>query len=167
MESDLFFPITKLYIYSMLYKVAFKCSVQTILPACKRMLRWKISLRGYLSLSLSLSLSVCLSVCLSIHPSIHLIYLSFIKYHSELTILGVLISYCCIKNYPQIEWFKIRALGFSGGAVVKNLPANEGDMGSSPGTGRFHMPRSSWACGPHYWACALEPTSHNYWSPRA
>ena len=33
--------------------------------------------------------------------------------------------------------------GFSGGAVVKNLPANAGDMGSSPGPGRSHMPQSS------------------------
>ena len=28
-------------------------------------------------------------------------------------------------------------LGFPGGTVVKNLPANAGDMGSSPGPGRF------------------------------
>ena len=30
-----------------------------------------------------------------------------------------------------------------GGVVVKNLPANAGDMGSSPGLGRSHMPRSN------------------------
>ena len=30
-------------------------------------------------------------------------------------------------------------LGFPGGSVVKNLPANAGDMGLSPGLGRFHM----------------------------
>ena len=28
---------------------------------------------------------------------------------------------------------------FSGGAVVKNPPANAGDTGSSPGPGRSHM----------------------------
>ena len=28
---------------------------------------------------------------------------------------------------------------FPGGAVVKNQPANAGDMGSSPGPGRSHM----------------------------
>ena len=50
--------------------------------------------------------------------------------------------------------------GFPDGAVVKNPPANAGDMGSSPGPGRSHMPQSN------YWACALEPTSHNYWSLR-
>ena len=30
-----------------------------------------------------------------------------------------------------------------GGAVVKNLPANAGDTGSSPGLGRSHMPQSN------------------------
>ena len=35
------------------------------------------------------------------------------------------------------------SLGFPGGAVVKSPPANAGDMGSSPGPGRSHMPRSS------------------------
>ena len=33
--------------------------------------------------------------------------------------------------------------GFPGGAVVKNLPANAGDTGSSPGLGRSHMLRSN------------------------
>ena len=32
---------------------------------------------------------------------------------------------------------------FPGSAVVKNLPANTGDMGASPGPGRSHMPRSN------------------------
>ena len=40
------------------------------------------------------------------------------------------------------------APGFPGGAVVENLPANAGDMGSSPGLGGSHMPRSSWAREP-------------------
>ena len=39
-----------------------------------------------------------------------------------------------IKRYIQ---------GFPGGAVVKNLPANAGHTGSSPGLGRPHMPRSN------------------------
>ena len=53
---------------------------------------------------------------------------------------------------------KIRLLGFPGGAVVENLPANSGDMGlspglgrdmgSSPGLGRSHMPRSNQAREP-------------------
>ena len=33
--------------------------------------------------------------------------------------------------------------GFPGGAVVKNPPANAGDMGSSPGPGRYHISRSN------------------------
>ena len=38
---------------------------------------------------------------------------------------------------------KTNGKGFPGGAVVKNLPANAGDTGSSPGLGRSHMPQSS------------------------
>ena len=41
--------------------------------------------------------------------------------------------------------------------MVENLPANAGDMGSSPGLGRSHMPRSNWAHEPqllslHVWS---------------
>ena len=43
---------------------------------------------------------------------------------------------------------KKNAWGVPGGAVVGNLPANAGDTGSSPGLGRSHMPRSSWAREP-------------------
>ena len=41
-----------------------------------------------------------------------------------------------------ISFKKIKG-GFPGGAVVKNLPANAGDTGSSPRLGRSHMPRSN------------------------
>ena len=37
---------------------------------------------------------------------------------------------------------KLMHWGFPGGAVVKNLPANAGHTGSSPGLGRSHMPQS-------------------------
>ena len=37
-------------------------------------------------------------------------------------------------------------MGFPGGAVVENLPANAGDTGSSPGLGRF--PRAAEQLGP-------------------
>ena len=43
---------------------------------------------------------------------------------------------------------KILMLGFPGGTVVENLPANAGDTGSSPGLGRSHMPQSNWAREP-------------------
>ena len=36
----------------------------------------------------------------------------------------------------------LKTEGFPGGTVVKNPPANAGDMGSSPGPGRYHMLRS-------------------------
>ena len=38
---------------------------------------------------------------------------------------------------------KIYLQGFPGGAVVENMPANAGDMGSIPVLGRSHMPRSN------------------------
>ena len=38
---------------------------------------------------------------------------------------------------------KLKQEGFPGGAVVKNPPADAGDMGSIPGLGRSHMPRSN------------------------
>ena len=34
-------------------------------------------------------------------------------------------------------------MGFPGGAVVKNPPDDAGDMGSSTGLGRSHMPQSN------------------------
>ena len=46
-------------------------------------------------------------------------------------------------------WRVVRSLlkqqgwGFPGGEVVENPPANAGDVGSSPGLGRSHMPRSN------------------------
>ena len=39
--------------------------------------------------------------------------------------------------------FKTPSLDFPHSAVVKNLPANAGDTGSSPGAGRSHMPWSN------------------------
>ena len=48
------------------------------------------------------------------------------------------------KEKPLIKWIIKRSMnGFPGGAVVKNLSANAGDTGSSPGPGRSHMPRSN------------------------
>ena len=43
----------------------------------------------------------------------------------------------------MILTIKLALLGFPGGAVVENLPANAGDTGSSPGLGRSHMPWSN------------------------
>ena len=44
-----------------------------------------------------------------------------------------------IRNYE----IKIGLCGFPGGPVVKNLPANAGDVGLIPGSGRSHMPQGS------------------------
>ena len=41
------------------------------------------------------------------------------------------------------EYTKTWYLGFPGGSVTKNLPANVGDLGLIPGLGRFHMPWSN------------------------
>ena len=37
------------------------------------------------------------------------------------------------------------SLGFPGGSVVKNPPANAGDMGLIPGLGKSHMQLGTWA----------------------
>ena len=50
-------------------------------------------------------------------------------------------------DYLLSETMLVRVgdVGFPGGTVVKNLPANAnaGDTGSCPGLGRSHMPRSN------------------------
>ena len=49
-------------------------------------------------------------------------------------------------NWYQLKgpWVKkLKTRDFPGGTVVKNPPANAGDMGSIPGPGRSHMPRSN------------------------
>ena len=48
----------------------------------------------------------------------------------------------------EIALHKTQLEGFPGGTVVESLPANAGDMGSSPGLGRSHMPWSNWAREP-------------------
>ena len=54
-----------------------------------------------------------------------------------------------MKDLIEKRTVKQRLLeGFPGGAVVESLPADAGDMGSSPGLGRSHMPRSNWAREP-------------------
>ena len=37
----------------------------------------------------------------------------------------------------------MNAMDFPGDQVVKNLLANAGDMGSTPGLGRFHLPQGN------------------------
>ena len=53
---------------------------------------------------------------------------------------------------------KINMLGFPGGSVVENLPANAGETGSIPGPGRSHMLQGK-PVRHNYLACAPEPRS--------
>ena len=54
--------------------------------------------------------------------------------------------------------------GFPGGLVVKDLLANVGDVSSTNGLERSHLPqiRVPKPMCHRYWACALEPRSYNY-----
>ena len=75
-----------------------------------------------------------------------------------LSFLTWVLLHSCVHLVITSWAIKISFVGFPGGAVVENLPANAGDTGSSPGLGRSHMPRSSWA------TChgAAGPVSHSY-----
>ena len=57
--------------------------------------------------------------------------------------------------------------GFPGGAVVRNPPANAGDMGSSPGPGRSHMPWSNSARAPQRLSLRSRAHEAQLLSPRA
>ena len=46
-------------------------------------------------------------------------------------------------NGKGIFTSELGGLGFPGGTVVENPPANAGDTGLSPGPGKSHMPRSN------------------------
>ena len=55
-------------------------------------------------------------------------------------------QFCCepktaLKN--KVLFLKNGQRNFPGGTVIKNPPANAGDVGSSPGPGRSHMLRSN------------------------
>ena len=58
-------------------------------------------------------------------------------------LVGLSIGAELVASASHIGRSKKRSRDFPGGAVVKNLPANAGDMGSIPGPGRSHMPRSN------------------------
>ena len=66
-------------------------------------------------------------------------------------------------NWTELKvTFKNEAESFPGGTVDWNPPASAGDMGSIPGLGRSHMPRSSWAHVPQLLKPApLEPVLRN------
>ena len=66
-------------------------------------------------------------------------------------------------NYAQ----KAIRRGFPGGAVVKNLPVNAGDMGSSPGPGKSHMLWSNKARAPQLWSLCSRGHVPQLLSPHA
>ena len=74
--------------------------------------------------------------------------------------------YTFIKTHQTVNE-KAWILDFPGGAVVKNLPANAGDTGSSPGQGRSHMPRSNWARAPQLLSLRSRAHEPQLLSPRA
>ena len=57
-------------------------------------------------------------------------------------------EYLYISFYGITTKLKKAKRDFPGGTVAENPPANAGDMGSSPGPGRSHMPRSSYTRAP-------------------
>ena len=73
----------------------------------------------------------------------------------------VYILYIKISKSNQSR-FTLKAMleDFPGSAVVNNLPAKAGDLGSIPGPRSFHMPQSNKACAPQLLSpCALDPCS--------
>ena len=51
--------------------------------------------------------------------------------------------------------------------MVKNLPANAVDAGSSPGLGRSHMPQSNWARSPQLLSLRSRAREPQLLSPHA
>ena len=77
----------------------------------------------------------------------------------------LMIKYVCIRKISK--YFKTMITGFPGGTVVENPPANAGDMGSSPGPGGSHMPRSNWARAPQLLSLRSRAREPQLLSPRA
>ena len=103
--------------------------------------RWHTCLALYVDPSHFIIISQWQGPCLTCYYTGHLNKLKF-SYSSSQWERSSL-------RLPIIRVFqKYKILGFPGGAVVKNPPANAGDTSSSPGLGRSHMPQSNWARKP-------------------
>ena len=92
------------------------------------------------------------------------------------SILGWVVPYlylvfnvCCMWVL-RIQWsyFLLKSCqDFPSGTVVKNLPANAGDTGSSPGPGRSHMPQSNEARAPQLLSLRSRACEPQLLSPHA
>ena len=59
------------------------------------------------------------------------------------------LKYLCLAFTIILESVQLKICpGTSGGPVVRNSPANAGDVGLIPGPEGSHMPQSNWACYP-------------------
>ena len=75
------------------------------------------------------------------HPSC-CIYQLLVPFYCWVVFHGMDVwMYHTLLNYLPVQ--EQMGWDFPGGAVVKNPPANAGDVGSSAGPGRSHMPRSN------------------------
>ena len=125
------------------------CKKDATLMALTLLFFYHLSIICYLSICLSIYLSIYLSSIIFQYQKCVCMYMSIL-----LNELPGLLTRSFVRNLP-------------GGAVVKNLPANAGDMGSIPGPGRSTCYRATKPLCHNYWACTLEPTSHSFWSLRA
>ena len=66
----------------------------------------------------------------------------------------------------QVSLEKSGVLDFLGGPVVKNPPANAGDLGSIPGPGRSPILQGSKPICHNYWACDLQQEKSVQWEAR-
>ena len=86
-----------------------------------------------------------------------------------------LLSSIILKSYPlasvlsEDNWKKKKRKirGFLGGSVVKNPPANAGDVGLIPDPGRPHKPQSNWAQAPKLLSLCPKACELQRLSPRA
>ena len=75
-------------------------------------------------------------------PIVHIVLLILLVYLLGLCCQAALLCQPLACFFKGFSLNKKHFLGFPGGAVVENLPANAGDTDSSPGLGRSHMPQS-------------------------
>ena len=87
---------------------------------------------------------------------------SVISYNIYLWLLAHFSCLCiCFKIYLNIHYLTtLCVVGFSVSAVVKNWPANAGDVGSIPGSGRFLGGGNS---NPLHCSCLGNPTDRGAW----